>query len=158
MPRDSATRRHVLAATGLAIGAGALAGCTSGNSGNGGGNGGNGNGGAEEFDGWFDGVSNYDGVDDETGSGEVAVEVGAGSDGLLFAPPAVRVDAGTTVVWEWTGAGGAHNVVDEGGAFESELKGDAGATFEYTFEEAGTYTYYCNPHQAQGMKGVVVVE
>jgi hypothetical protein len=34
---------------------------------------------------------------------------------------------------------------------------DAGFTFEYTFEEEGVTTYYCQPHQSLGMKGVVVV-
>jgi len=156
----------VLRATGAAAAAAALAGCGGGNdggdgSGNGNGDGdGNGNGGGEpqDFDGWFDGVSNYDGVVDETGSSEVTVDVGAGSDGLLFGPAAIRVDAGTTVVWEWTGEGGGHNVVDEGDEFESELYNEAGETFDFTFESAGTYKYYCNPHRTAGMKGAVVVE
>ena len=52
------------------------------------------------LDSWFEGVSNYDGVVDETGSSEVTVEVGAeGNDGAFaFGPAAVRVDPGTTVV------------------------------------------------------------
>lgn len=117
-------------------------------------------GGSEDFDGWFDNVDNYDGVTDETGADEVTVEVGADGNGgaFAFAPAAVRVDSGTTVVWEWTGEGGQHNVVDQDGAFESELVSEEGHAFEHTFEESGTYKYACNPHKSMGMKGAIVVE
>lgn len=114
-------------------------------------------GGLEE---WFSNVDNYDGVVDETGSSSVTVEVGTQANGGAygFGPAAVRVDPGTTVTWEWTGNGSSHNVVAEGGgSFESELVGDAGHTFEHTFEEAGVYRYACTPHKALGMKGAVVV-
>jgi len=108
---------------------------------------------------WFEGVSNYDGVVDRTGESEVTVEVGAqGNDGnFAFGPAAVRVDPGTTVVWEWTGAGGSHNVVADDGSFESELVDEEGHTFEQTFDEEGVAKYVCTPHKAMGMKGAVVV-
>lgn len=92
------------------------------------------------------------------GEAEVTVEVGAGDTALAFGPAAVHVDLGATVVWEWTGKGGAHNVVAEDGTFESgDPVGEAGATYRYTFEQTGIYRYYCNPHRAVGMKGAVVV-
>ncbi|WP_248897328.1 halocyanin domain-containing protein [Haloplanus halobius] len=111
------------------------------------------------FDGWMSDVGNYSEVTDATGQDEVTVMVGAEGNGGAFAfdPPAVQVDPGTTVVWEWTGEGGQHNVVDDGGDFESDLTGEAGFTVEQTFEEEGVTKYYCSPHQAMGMKGVVVV-
>jgi halocyanin-like protein len=118
---------------------------------------------AQAYGGWFEDVSNYEGTLDYTGRDAVTVEVGAGENGLLFEPPAVLVDPGTTVTFEWTGAGGQHNVVhqpdseDADPAFESELMGEEGATFEYTFEEESTFRYYCSPHQAVGMKGAVAV-
>jgi halocyanin-like protein len=116
--------------------------------------------GSANFDGWFDDVSNYDSVVDETGSSEVTVEVGAQGNGggFAFDPPAVRVDSGTTVAWEWTGDGGSHNVSAEDGSFESETTDEDGHTFEQTFENSGTYKYACTPHKAMGMKGAVVVE
>jgi arsenite oxidase small subunit len=113
--------------------------------------------GDSQFDGWFDDVDNYDGIVDETGQSEVVVAVGAGDDGLLFDPPAISVDTGTTVVWEWTGDGGGHNVVEENGTFDSGDPIQTG-TFRYTFEESGTYRYFCEPHKTLGMKGAVVVE
>lgn len=111
-----------------------------------------------DYESWFDNVGNYEGTVDWTGEDEVEVVVGAGDQGLLFEPPAIAVDPGTTVVWEWTGDGGAHDVVDENGAFESELVDEAGHTFEHTFEEEGVYQYICTPHEANGKKGAVLVE
>jgi halocyanin-like protein len=112
------------------------------------------------FDGWFDDVSNYDSVVDETGSSEVTVEVGAeGNTGnFAFAPAATKISKGTKVVWEWTGKGAAHNVVAEGGEFESETVNQEGYTFSHTFDSAGTYKYACTPHRTLGMKGAIVVE
>ncbi len=117
-------------------------------------------GGDTEFDGWFDNVGNFDGVADHTGESEVTVTVGAQGNGGAFAfdPPAIRVDAGTTVVWEWTGSGGSHNVVAEDGSFESDLVGSEGHTFDHTFDATGTTKYVCTPHEQQGMRGAVVVE
>jgi len=113
-----------------------------------------------DFGGWLDDVSNYRGLVDETDGDQVEITVGAeGNDGnFAFAPAAVTVSTGTTVVWTWNGKGSIHNVVDEGGRFESEIMSRAGETFEHTFEREGTYKYYCGPHKQSGMKGVVVVE
>jgi halocyanin-like protein len=110
------------------------------------------------FGGWLSDVQNYNGVIDRTGNDQVTVRVGVDNGGQPygFGPPAIRVDPGTTVVWEWTGRGNQHNVVDEAGAFESELVAEAGFTFERTFEEPGVTKYFCQPHRALGMKGVVV--
>ncbi|EMA63355.1 halocyanin domain-containing protein [Halorubrum lipolyticum] len=93
---------------------------------------------------------------DRTGEERVTVAVGADA-GFAFAPANVVVDPGTTVVWEWTGAGGAHNVIDEGGAFESDLTGEEGHVFEHAFPEAGVFEYVCTPHQTRGMEGRIEV-
>ena len=156
------TRRSVVTLTGaLAVGGlTSLAGCIGGGGGGGsGGSGGSGDG-DQRFDGWMSGVRNYDGVDDETGSDEVRVAVGASGngDGFAFDPPAVRVSTGTTVIWEWTGKGSQHNVVAENGDFESSLAAEAGHTFRHAFSGSGTYRYVCTPHRSLDMKGVVVVE
>lgn len=173
------TRRRVLQVSGAAAMTTALAGCTgyggepdddgggggdSGSDGDDGGSsdgdGGSDGGGDVDFDGWFDDVSNYDRVVDATDEDDVTVAVGTEGNGDYFAfdPPAIRIDTGTTVVWEWTGQGGAHDVSAEAGSFESELTSGEGETFEYTFDEAGTYKYACTPHKSMGMKGAVVVE
>lgn len=112
-----------------------------------------------DLDAWFEGVDNYDGVTDETGSEAVEIEVGAeGNDGnYAFDPPAVQVDPGATVTWTWTGEGGSHNVVAEDDSYESELYDAAGETFERTFDEDGASRYVCVPHESMGMKGAVIV-
>jgi len=120
--------------------------------------------GGEEFDfgGWLSDTSNYDGTTvDMRGNGSVSIDVGASAnDGAFgFAPPAVWVELGTEVSWEWTGNGGSHNVVAQsGGEFRSgDPTGEAETTFSQTFDDTGIVTYYCDPHQEMGMKGAVVV-
>ncbi|MCG1003489.1 MULTISPECIES: halocyanin domain-containing protein [Halobacterium] len=110
-----------------------------------------------DFGGWFEGVSNFDGVADKTGQSEVTVEVGAEANGgpYGFGPAAIRVDPGTTVTWEWVG--GTHNVVADDDSYESELTNESGHTFTQTFDSEGVSKYYCNPHKTMGMKGAVVV-
>ena len=113
-----------------------------------------------QYDGWLDDVPNYDGTHDYTGQDEVTVTVGAGN-GLVFGPAAVLIDPGTTVVWEWSGEGGAHNVVANDETFDSgETVNEAGYTFEHTFEdvsEGDTFNYLCVPHEAVGMKGAIAI-
>jgi len=125
-----------------------------------GGDGGDG-GDAAGYGDWFDDVGNYDGTHDYTGQDEVTVEVGTGENGLLFGPAAILIDPGATVVWEWTGEGGAHNVVEENDAFSSgETVSDEGETFEHAFEDASegdVFRYVCEPHEGVGMKGAVAV-
>ena len=106
---------------------------------------------------WFSNTDNAGSVADRTGQGEVTVEVGTSGNGPAFGfgPAAVRVDPGTTVVWEWTGEGGQHDAVAEDGSFESSLQQTG--TVEHTFESAGVTTYVCTPHEMTGMKGAVVV-
>jgi halocyanin-like protein len=110
--------------------------------------------GGPTFDGWLSDTTNYDGeVVDMTG--QDSITIGVGGNGLVFSPPAVRVDPGTTVTWEWQG--GRHNVVGENRDFDSgEPTSEVGATFEQTFEETGVVKYLCEPH-AGIMQGVVVV-
>ena len=113
-----------------------------------------------DFGGWFSDVSNFDGIVDRRGQEQVTVDVGVEGNGSnwAFGPAAVRVDPGTTVVFEWTGEGGAHNVVADDGSYSSgEAVREAGTTFEQTYEETGISKYYCDPHLAVGMKGAIVV-
>lgn len=114
-----------------------------------------------DIDDWLSDTGNYDGtVVDRLGEAEVTIQVGAQGNGGAFAfePPAVQVDPGTTIIWEWTGEGGLHNVnAMEGADFQSETTDEAGFTFEQTLEEEGVVLYQCDPHVGVGMKGAVVV-
>lgn len=73
---------------------------------------------------------------------------------FAFAPARLEISAGTTVTWV-NNDPTLHEVafietsVDDAGAI------DSGGSFSYTFEEPGTYTFYCGPHP--GMTGTIVV-
>ncbi|WP_280536689.1 halocyanin domain-containing protein [Halopenitus sp. POP-27] len=103
---------------------------------------------------------NVNSYTDARGQDEVTISVGAG-DGLAFDPTKVWIDPGTTIVWEWTGNGGDHNVhaVDGPASFESEITGEEGFTFEYetSEEDAGITHYQCDPHSQVGMHGGIAV-
>lgn len=146
---ETPRRRTVLTvvAGGLAATAGCLGGSTSGGSSTG-----------EDapYDGWLDNANGFEETADRTGADQTTVSVGADS-GYAFDPAAISVTTGTEVRWEWTDLGGGHNVVDEDGAFESEILTGEGETFSHTFEEPGVYKYACTPHRSQGMLGVVEV-
>ena len=118
---------------------------------------------------WFTGASkggavqNYDGTTaDRRGSGSVTIEVGADGNGgtYAYAPPAVRIDPGTTVTFEWVSD--THNVLVEEQPSGAGWEGhgpieNTGFTYEHTFETAGVYKYYCEPHLPLGMKAAIVV-
>jgi plastocyanin len=91
---------------------------------------------------------------------------------IAFDPPTLEVAPGTEVTWTNRDADVVHTAtsgvpgdkgvpgLDNGtpaqpvGVFDGEMNGDA-ATFSFTFEEAGTYAYFCRVHQS--MTGEIVV-
>ena len=168
---DNLSRRRYLAGTGAALTIGTLAGCSGGGDGgdgSDGGDGGDGGGGEavddvpSEIDDYLSEARMYEGtIMDFTGQDEVTVEVGAGDVGFAFSPAAIRIDSSTTVVWEWTGNGGAHNVASVEGS-ESDFDSghsvsEEGHTFEQSFDNTGIQLYQCTPHQANGMLGAIEV-
>jgi plastocyanin/uncharacterized membrane protein YozB (DUF420 family) len=79
----------------------------------------------------------------------ISVEI----ENFLFVPDAVTVPAGTTVVW--TNLDSApHTVTSTSGIFDSGVM-DEGVSFSYTFQDPGTYDYYCLIHPY--MKAKVIV-
>lgn len=96
------------------------------------------------------------------------------AEGQRFTPDVAVVQAGTTVRFV-NGSSEAHTVTAldgvpvyfSSGGFESEeeardnladaLIGQEG-TYEFTFDEPGTYDYVCIPHEDQGMTGTIEVE
>lgn len=96
--------------------------------------------------------------------------------GHRFDPETIAVAVGETVTWT-SDSGDAHTVTAAGplppgasffssGGFPSATEarahlGDAlltkGETYRVTFDVAGTYDYVCIPHEADGMRGRVVV-
>lgn len=79
-----------------------------------------------------------------------------------FNPNTVSIEVGDTVVW--TNTGGTHNVNGTTDTYPDNPvgfgNGNASAslwTYEFVFEQAGTYNYRCDPHFALGMTGQVIV-
>ncbi|MFB6131426.1 MAG: halocyanin domain-containing protein [Salinigranum sp.] len=116
-----------------------------------------------DYGGWFDGVGNYDGnTVDLTGNEQVTVTVGADGNGgtFAFSPPAIRIDPGTTVTFDWVSD--THTVSVENQPDGANWEGhdtieDTGFTYKNTFQTKGIYEYYCIPHRSLGMKGAIVV-
>lgn len=75
----------------------------------------------------------------------------------FFEPAEVTVEPGTTVTWVQNGDNG-HTSTSYDGLWDSGLiDGGAEGSVSYTFDEPGTYEYYCGPHEAIGMVGTVTV-
>ena len=91
---------------------------------------------------------------------------------VAFSPASLQIDAGTEVTWTNRDAEVVHTAtsgtpgdkgvpgLDNGtppepdGVFDGEMDG-ADATFSFTFDEPGTYAYFCRVHQS--MTGEIVV-
>lgn len=74
----------------------------------------------------------------------------------VFAPANITVEPGTTVTWVQNGDN-PHTTTSYDGLWDSGLIQPGGGSFSYTFDEPGTYEYYCIPHEDLGMVGSVTV-
>ena len=82
-----------------------------------------------------------------------------------FSPRVLRVEPGTTVIWE-SGGANDHNVIASDGSWQA-ISSDyfeygiitKGDQYEHTFNEPGVYEYYCPYHGTnnKGMVGTIVV-
>ena len=99
-----------------------------------------------------------DGESTETPPSNPDQRVAVGANGLNFEPEAFEISAGDTVLWEWEGSG--HNIAVESQPSDADWPGEDeefgysnGHTHSHTFEVAGDYEYFCEPHQSNGMEG-----
>lgn len=90
-----------------------------------------------------------------------------------FAPETVRVALGSVVGWSNNGTTSHTTTSDTAGIWNSSAMnppgpppqtcpyppcdGTPGGSFQFTFNQAGTYPYHCAFHESLGMKGVVIV-
>ena len=70
-----------------------------------------------------------------------------------FVPQKISVPVGGKVVWKEV-EGDDHTVTARNGSFDRNF--DAG-NVKRTFDDSGTWKYYCETHQTEKMKGKVVV-
>ena len=106
------------------------------------------------------------------------VKMGTASNPDTYDPATLTIKVGDTVKWI-NEHGGPHNVAcypdsipsgaadalnadmpNRMGPLSGPLVTDSLGTFQVTFANvpAGTYTYYCIPHEAMGMKGTLIVQ
>ncbi len=106
-----------------------------------------------------------------TGSGEVAATVEM-TDSLRFTPASVTIHAGQAVRWRNTSQPGVFHTATADPALARRAEDVAlpagakafdsgaltpGGEFVHTFDVAGTYRYFCQPHETLGMVGTVTV-
>ena len=91
---------------------------------------------------------------DRTGVATDTLAVSIGTMGEGFSPASAEVQVGTTVTWTNTDTGDTHTVTDRDGQFDS-FDIEPGASWEMTFTEVGTFTYYCKHHSM--MEGTIIV-
>ena len=112
------------------------------------------------------------GTDDATPASAAASAVTIDVEHIAFDPPTLEIPAGTEVTWTNHDTGVVHTAtsgipgdkgvpgLDNGtkpkpdGTFDGDMDGD-GAEFSFTFDEPGTYAYFCRVHQS--MTGEIVV-
>ena len=102
-----------------------------------------------------------------SGSGHI-FDVAVGKGGDVFTPDALTISVGDTVRLTWAEDG--HSVTSGNPCTPDEqfcspddtncdqgILSDQGTVYEHTFDQAGTYNYFCVAHCAIGMTGVVNV-
>lgn len=75
-------------------------------------------------------------------------------DNFSFGPQTVTVAVGSTVTWT-NRDDIPHTVVSTDGVFKSKVR-DTDEKFSFTFDKAGTYSYFCSVHPK--MTGKIVVQ
>lgn len=87
---------------------------------------------------------------------DVSIPIGASNpnNNEFYIPSTLTVSTGKTVVW-FNGDTAAHTVTSTTNVFDSGNMA-SGATYEFTFNTAGSYDYYCTYHPF--MKGALVVQ
>ena len=86
-------------------------------------------------------------------SNSTVVRIVANAGSNSFSPNPVEVKVGETVTWI-NDDSGRHTVTSKDGVFDSGMMGKA-QSFSFTFDKAGEYPYFCEPHPT--MVGTVVV-
>jgi len=72
---------------------------------------------------------------------------------VRFHPSTLSINRGDTVTWVWRDGGEKHNVAFHG--FHSRTMGKGSYTIR--FMGRGTFNYRCTIHEAEGMRGKIVV-
>ncbi len=79
-----------------------------------------------------------------------------------FDPSTLTIAPGDAVRWEWesgthTTTNGAGSGAPDAGTLWDEPISSSDTQFTYTFNSAGTFPYFCRPHEGLGMTGSITV-
>ena len=90
---------------------------------------------------------------DKTPRATAAADTGVTISDFRFAPASVTIDVGDTVTWTNEGPT-PHSATADERSFDTGIF-EAGQSRSHTFDEAGTFPYFCTPHP--NMRGTVTV-
>lgn len=98
-------------------------------------------------------------AEDHSADAKVAIAFG-GAVGFKYSPACIKVKAGTTVTFNGDFvshplSGGLDGTKDANSPIKETL---SGATKDFVLADVGTYGFFCEFHQAGGMKGAVFVK
>ena len=77
-------------------------------------------------------------------SNSTVVRIVANAVSNSFSPNPVEIKVGETVTWINDNSG-RHTLTSKDGVFDSGMMGK-GQSFSFTFDKAGEYPYFCEPH------------
>jgi plastocyanin len=84
-------------------------------------------------------------------------------DNVQFTPNVLNINQGDAVTWSHVGNTFSHTTTNGTGALDPNagLLWDApltpGTSFTYQFNDAGTFDFFCRPHEGVGMTGQIIV-
>jgi len=99
-------------------------------------------------------------------SGDISIDENNGEEytitvdgtNLRFYPDSLTINEGDSVRFLWGGELLPHNSVEENGVFDSgEPEREVDYLYSFDFDQAGTYDFFCEPHQSVGMDGTITV-
>ena len=73
----------------------------------------------------------------------------------VYSPKQLTITLGDTVRFQWVAGNHPTKAVDD--LFPGFEMSQLNPTHDLILDSLGTYAYYCEPHQAQGMTGTIVV-
>ena len=80
------------------------------------------------------------------------------STNLRFYPESLTINEGDSVRFMWGGEFLPHNSVEENGVFDSgDPEREVDYLYTFTYEQAGSYNFFCEPHESVGMEGSITV-
>lgn len=84
---------------------------------------------------------------------------------VYYEPKVLKIKSGDTVTWVQEDEVNPHNVVSypdgvpkAAKLFEAPMMEKKGENWSRKFTKSGTYRYHCHPHEAVGMKAMVIVD